>query len=151
MSRCSCWNGNSFGGSRRRKSNENRVEMSKSIFGEYTIDRQMDGFSAGYFRRKPDVVGFSCYIWNIVYVKELIHHLKKVLPQVRVWMAMRKLRIDAELHLMDELPEVKLTRRRRPLRGWWRRRECGTEVCFRAPRHCTPFGWHRGVSIRPRA
>ena len=53
------------------------------------------------------MVGFSCYIWNIVYVKELIHDLKKVLPQVRIWMGGPEASYDA-VHLMDELPEVEL-------------------------------------------
>ena len=39
--------------------------------GEYTINHQMDQILQDIYRRKPDVVGFSCYIWNIVYVKEL--------------------------------------------------------------------------------
>lgn len=75
--------------------------------GEYTINHQMDQILQDIYRRKPDVVGFSCYIWNIVYVKELIHDLKKVLPQVRIWMGGPEASYDA-VHLMDELPEVEL-------------------------------------------
>ena len=75
--------------------------------GEYTINHQMDQILQDIYRRKPDVVGFSCYIWNIVYVKELIHDLKKVLPQVRIWLGGPEASYDA-VHLMDELPEVEL-------------------------------------------
>lgn len=69
--------------------------------GEYTINHQMDQILQDIYRRKPDVVGFSCYIWNIVYVKELVHDLKKVLPQVRIWMGGPEASYDA-VHLMDE-------------------------------------------------
>ena len=33
--------------------------------GEYTINNQMEQILEDIYRRKPDMVGFSCYIWNI--------------------------------------------------------------------------------------
>ena len=100
--------------------------------GEYTINHQMDQILQDIYRRKPDVVGFSCYIWNIVYVKELIHDLKKVLPQVRIWMGGPEASYDA-VHLMDELPEVELIMQGEGEETFTRlveACECGTEVCF---------------------
>ena len=100
--------------------------------GEYTINHQMDQILQDIYRRKPDVVGFSCYIWNIVYVKELIHDLKKVLPQVRIWLGGPEASYDA-VHLMDELPEVELIMQGEGEETFTRlveARECGTEVCF---------------------
>ena len=75
--------------------------------GEYTINHQMDQILQDIYRRKPDVVGFSCYIWNIVYVKELIHDLKKVLPRSPHLAGRSGGSYDA-VHLMDELPEDSL-------------------------------------------
>ena len=100
--------------------------------GEYTINHQMDQILQDIYRRKPDVVGFSCYIWNIVYVKELIHDLKKVLPQVRIWLGGPEASYDA-VHLMDELPEVELIMQGEGEETFMRlveACECGTEVCF---------------------
>lgn len=100
--------------------------------GEYTINHQMDQILQDIYRRKPDVVGFSCYIWNIVYVKELIHDLKKVLPQVRIWLGGPEASYDA-VHLMDELPEVELIMQGEGEETFTRlveACECGTEVCF---------------------
>ena len=100
--------------------------------GEYTINHQMDQILQDIYRRKPDVVGFSCYIWNIVYVKELIHDLKKVLPQVRIWLGGPEASYDA-VHLMDELPEVELIMQGEGEETFTRlveTCECGTEVCF---------------------
>ena len=100
--------------------------------GEYTINHQMDQILQDIYRRKPDVVGFSCYIWNIVYVKDLIHDLKKVLPQVRIWMGGPEASYDA-VHLMDELPEVELIMQGEGEETFTRlveACECGTEVCF---------------------
>lgn len=78
------------------------------------------------------MVGFSCYIWNVVYVKELVHDLKKVLPQVRIWMGGPEASYDA-VHLMDELPEVELIMQGEGEETFTRlveACECGTEVCF---------------------
>ena len=47
--------------------------------GEYTINHQMDDILQDIYEKDPDAVGFSCYIWNILYVQELIRDLKKVL------------------------------------------------------------------------
>ena len=88
----------------------NRMKTVSEIqidLGEYTINHQMDQILQDIYRRKPDVVGFSCYIWNIVYVKELIHDLKKVLPQVRIWLGGPEASYDA-VRLMGELPEIEL-------------------------------------------
>ena len=54
--------------------------------GEYTINQQMDLVLQDIYRRSPDVAGFSCYIWNILYVKELVRDLKKVMPQLTIWL-----------------------------------------------------------------
>ena len=38
---------------------------------EYTINQQMDEILMDIYRRRPDVLCFSCYIWNIEYVESL--------------------------------------------------------------------------------
>ncbi len=89
---------------------ENTEKSHKDVqidLGEYTINHQMDQILQDIYLRKPDVVGFSCYIWNIIYVKELIHDLKKVLPEVRIWLGGPEASYDA-VNLMKELPEVEL-------------------------------------------
>lgn len=80
---------------------EIQIEM-----GEYTINHQMELILQDIYRRSPDVVGFSCYIWNILYVKELVRDLKKVLPRVEIWLGGPEVSYDAE-EVLRELPEVK--------------------------------------------
>lgn len=75
--------------------------------GEYTINHQMDRILQDIYKRSPDVVGFSCYIWNILSVKELVRNLKKVMPKVRIWLGGPEVSYDAE-HILTELPEVEL-------------------------------------------
>ncbi len=52
---------------------------------EYTINHNADDILAGIYKDNPDVVCFSCYIWNIAYVRELIVELKKICPQMQIW------------------------------------------------------------------
>ncbi len=64
--------------------------------GEYTINHQMDDILQDLYKRKPDMVGFSCYIWNIVYVRQVARNLKKVLPQVMIWLGGPEVSYDAQ-------------------------------------------------------
>ena len=54
--------------------------------GEYTINHQMDLILQDIYRRKPDFIGFSCYIWNISYIMEIVRDIKKVLPEAEIWL-----------------------------------------------------------------
>ena len=53
---------------------------------EYTINHQMDQILQDIYRRKPNVIGFSCYIWNIQYIRPFLKDIPKVLPDVKIWM-----------------------------------------------------------------
>jgi len=50
---------------------------------EYTINHRREEIFQDIYRRKPEAVGFSCYLWNIEYVMGLAGDLKKVLPKVK--------------------------------------------------------------------
>ena len=41
----------------------------RELLAEYTINQQDGQILKDIYKRKPDVIGFSCYIWNISYVK----------------------------------------------------------------------------------
>ena len=73
--------------------------------GEYTINNQMDLILEDIYRRKPDAIGFSCYIWNINYVRELLRDLHKVLPDTDIWLGGPEVSFDASKELERE-PEV---------------------------------------------
>ncbi len=70
--------------------------------GEYTINHQMDGILQDIYWRKPDIVGFSCYVWNIIYVKRLVRNLVKVLPDVIIWLGGPEVSYDAPQILWEE-------------------------------------------------
>ena len=55
-------------------------------FAEYTINHQIDVVLRDIYEKQPDVIGFSCYIWNMDFVMELAEELHKIMPQVPIWM-----------------------------------------------------------------
>ena len=61
------------------------AEQAEISLAEYTINHQMEQILQDIYKRKPDVIGFSCYIWNISYVKVILADIKKVLPDVKIW------------------------------------------------------------------
>ena len=53
---------------------------------EFTINHRTEEILRDIYRKKPDVLFFSCYIWNMVYVTELTAECKKVMPGVPIWL-----------------------------------------------------------------
>ncbi|MBR1771595.1 MAG: B12-binding domain-containing radical SAM protein [Lachnospiraceae bacterium] len=73
---------------------------------EYTINQRMQDILADIFRRKPDAVGFSCYIWNWKQIGELIPEVKKVLPDADIWLGGPEVSFDAP-KVLEALASVK--------------------------------------------
>ena len=53
------------------------------MIGEYTINNRVDYILEQIYKAKPDVLCFSCYIWNMDYVEELITEYHKLCPEVQ--------------------------------------------------------------------
>lgn len=60
--------------------------LSYTAVAEFTINQRMEVILQELYYQQPDVLLFSCYIWNIRLVCELAAELKKVLPDVEIWM-----------------------------------------------------------------
>lgn len=58
----------------------------KVYIREFTINNQLEDILKNIYLEKPDVIGISCYIWNINCVKELLPELNKLLPGVKIWL-----------------------------------------------------------------
>ena len=83
-----------------RESHSMQVEIA-----EYTINNQMELILEDIYRRKPDMVGISCYIWNIAYALDLVRDIHKVLPDTDIWLGGPEVSYDAPQLLARE-PEV---------------------------------------------
>ena len=68
---------------------------SRVVVKEYTINQIRDDILKDIYLEQPDVICFSCYIWNISFVRELVPDLKKILPQVEFWAGGPEVSYDA--------------------------------------------------------
>ena len=53
---------------------------------EYTINQPLDEILMDIYTQRPDVLCFSCYLWNISYVRLLLREIPKILPDVEIWL-----------------------------------------------------------------
>lgn len=49
---------------------------------EYTINQSKEEILADLYKEEPDVIGFSCYLWNIEYILSIAGDLKKIRPNL---------------------------------------------------------------------
>ena len=73
---------------------------------EYTINNRKEEILADIYRRRPKILGFSCYIWNYSLVKELLEDISKVLPGIEVWLGGPEVSFDGP-ELLEAYPVVK--------------------------------------------
>jgi len=72
---------------------------------EYTINQQAQDILADIYKRKPDAIGFSCYIWNWNMVQELLAELPKILPDMGIWLGGPEVTYDAE-QVLQKYPQL---------------------------------------------
>lgn len=73
---------------------------------EYTINQQKGEILADIYRRQPDAIGFSCYIWNWALIRELVVEVAKVLPEADIWLGGPEVTYDAQQVLL-QYPQLK--------------------------------------------
>jgi anaerobic magnesium-protoporphyrin IX monomethyl ester cyclase len=72
---------------------------------EYTIKDPAMNIVSDLYAKRPDVVGFSCYIWNIEETIVVISMLKKIRPDLTIVLGGPEVSYDTE-YWMRRLPEV---------------------------------------------
>lgn len=66
---------------------------------EYTINHRTDYILQEIYKQQPDVLCFSCYIWNFRYVQELVTEFHKIAPEVSIWAGGPEVSYDTETFL----------------------------------------------------
>ena len=56
------------------------------LIKEYTINNSREEILRDIYLEHADFIGFSCYIWNIVMIRELLPELRKVQPGAFLWL-----------------------------------------------------------------
>jgi len=72
---------------------------------EYTINNQLGEILADIYVKKPDVIAFSCYIWNWNMIQDIITELPKVLPNCPIWLGGPEVSYDA-LQILEKYPQI---------------------------------------------
>lgn len=73
---------------------------------EYTINQQREQVLMDIYEKKPAVVAFSCYIWNIDMVFHLVEEVYQVLPDTDIWLGGPEVSFHPE-KLLQKYPYVK--------------------------------------------
>lgn len=68
---------------------------------EYTINNQLEDILEKIYCQKPDILLFSCYIWNVEYVKELVSEFHKLRPEVPIWVGGPEVSFKTERFLKE--------------------------------------------------
>lgn len=66
------------------KAYADRKYRGKVSLAEFTINNREEQILEKIYEKRPKVVAFSCYIWNIEMVLSVAENLKKVLPEVMI-------------------------------------------------------------------
>lgn len=79
-------------------------------FAEYAINQPFDEILSSIYSCQPEIVTFSCYLWNIELVKQLISELVKLLPGVRIWLGGPEVSYHSG-RILESLPACELIMR----------------------------------------
>ena len=74
---------------------------------EYTINHERQEIFQRIYEKKPSVIGFSCYLWNIEYVMSIACDIKKILPEVFIVTGGPEVAYRPE-EIMEKYPAVDL-------------------------------------------
>ncbi len=77
---------------------------------EFTINQRLDFIADELFQQHPDVIVFSCYIWNVEMLRQLCPLLKKILPHCILGFGGPEVSYESETFLREN-PAVDLVMR----------------------------------------
>lgn len=82
------------------------AELEQDIeIAEYTINHRQEEILAGLYEKNPDVIAFSCYIWNWSMIQALLEELPKILPDCALWLGGPEVSYDA-LEILKTYPQL---------------------------------------------
>ncbi len=84
---------------------ERKQYESEMAIAEYTINQPLDQILMDLYKKSPDVLCFSCYLWNIEYVEHLIVELGKIMPKTDIWLGGPEVSYHA-VHVLEQFPQV---------------------------------------------
>lgn len=78
-------------------------EVMEIQIAEYTINNRMEDILSDLYKRNPDVIGFSCYIWNFVKIQDIVRQLHKLKPDLPIWLGGPEVSYEGEA-ILEQYP-----------------------------------------------
>lgn len=75
------------------------------VIKEFTVNDRIEKILEALINEKPDILAFSCYIWNIEYVKALSELVKLVNPNIEILYGGPEVTYDSKNFLKDNIGE----------------------------------------------
>ncbi len=72
---------------------------------EFTINERTEDILEKIVEEKPDVIGISCYIWNMNAVDTLLREIPKVLPETKLWLGGPEVSFNAD-QVLEKHPQL---------------------------------------------
>ena len=82
-----------------------RYPESEIAIAEYTINQPFDEILTDLYRRNPDVLCLSCYLWNITEVGQILRETAKILPKTAIWLGGPEVAYNAR-EVLENYPMV---------------------------------------------
>lgn len=60
------------------------IDASQIVISEFEKETTGEAIAEAVLATKPDVVGLSCYVWNVVALMRAAHFIKQARPQIRI-------------------------------------------------------------------
>lgn len=77
--------------------------VGQTELAEYTINCDPGDILADLYQKKPDVIGFSCYIWNWKMIRTLVREIHKLFPALPIWLGGPEVSYEPQ-SVMETLP-----------------------------------------------
>lgn len=72
---------------------------------EYTINQTAEKIIQSIYKARPDMIGFSCYIWNVTMVQKVAAELHKLFCHVPIWLGGPEVSFDTKWQ-MQRFPDI---------------------------------------------
>ncbi|MBR3644167.1 MAG: cobalamin-dependent protein, partial [Parasporobacterium sp.] len=69
----------------------------------FTINQDVSKITEEIYAAGPDLIGFSCYIWNITVIRQIVTTLSKILPKTQIWLGGPEVSYCAD-EMLSQLP-----------------------------------------------
>lgn len=76
------------------------------VIREYTINQTLDEILGSIYEEAPDVLCFSCYIWNRQIVETVVTDLCRIRPDLSIWLGGPEVSYDSR-EVLERLPQIK--------------------------------------------